>query len=463
MKSENQKHPQFAEVLANYAAGLRYEDIPEQVRERAKEVFLDTIGVALNGASSEWAGIARSARTVRAGSGESSVIGTRLKVSPTNAALLNGVAAHAFDFDDVHNESITHPAGVLVPAILAAAEDSGASGKSAIVALTAGFDVLTRVGMALEPLNHRKRGFHPTGTCGPFGAAIASGLVLGLSEKQLVWSLGVAGSCASGLMEYWQDGAMTKRLQAGLGACHGVLAASLSEAGFTGPASVFEGQSGVLGAYTDGAKPERLTANLGTIFEIENTQIKLFACRSGLHTALAIILQMIREHGFGPQEIEEITVGHMRQERMSEKAFRPNTTLDGQLSLPYSIAVACFDKAAGPSQYTPEKLHNPEILDLVQRVKPVFKQEFFDFYKRDEKALPSSVEVVLKDGRRFYERQDFPPDGPNNRRTRQEIVDKFRGLADPVISPQRAAELATAVLSLENVADLRELSAYLQA
>ncbi|MDI6809184.1 MAG: MmgE/PrpD family protein [Candidatus Eisenbacteria bacterium] len=443
-----------AESFARFAADLRFEALPEEVKERAKDLFLDTIGIALFGAAAPWS---KASRTVITQPGPCAVFGTSLSTSADLAALVNGVAAHAYDYDDVHNESITHPAAALVPAILAVGQAKRAGGKIVLLALVAGYEVVARVGTALVPLRHRLRGFHPTGTCGPFGASLATGFILGLDTERLVCALGIAGSCASGLMEYWADGTMTKRVHAGLAAHHGVLAAFMAAAGFTGPASIFEGRSGLLRAYTDDPTPEKLTEGLGKGYEILNSQIKLYACRSALHTTLEALFQLRKAYAIDVEEIIEITVGHVRRERVSDHPEQPRTILEAQMSLPFTVAVALYEGAAGPSQYSEKKLSDPRILALASRVKPVLSEELLQFVKKDPKSLPSTVEILMRSGKKFFHSVDYPPDGPGNRSGREALIRKFNEMAGEVLGLEKAERVIHSVLCLERLDDVSPL------
>lgn len=444
-----------AKSLATFAAAQRGDQLPPEVSERAKDLLLDTVGITIHGATAPWA---RSTQTTaKAESGPCSVFGTPLSSSAIMAALANGVAAHAYDFDDVHNGSITHPAAAVIPAALAVAQETHADGKVVLAALVAGYEMVARVGTALVPLRHRARGFHPTGTCGPFGAAVATGLILGLDAPRLTWALGIAGSTASGLMEYWQAGTMTKRLHPGLAALHGILAARLAQNGLTGPETVFEGTSGIFRAYTDDPEPETLVEGLGLGYAIMDSQIKLYACRSGLHTSLEALLQLRAAHDIDPDAIAGITVRHVRKDRVSDHSHAPTNTLEAQMSLPFTIAAAAYGGVAGPADYSAEKLSDSRILDLARRVESVFDEELYAVFVRDPLALPSAVEVTMKDGTRYRTRIDYPPDGPGNRSDRSAIVRKFHGLVEPIFGERRTEALVNAIYDIDRCDDVNEL------
>src|SRR5438876_6975643 len=252
-----------AATLAEFCAGLRWVDLDTAVRARTVELLLDLIGVALAGSRQPSSPPAADLAIKLGGAGKASIIGTRLQTSAVWAALANGTAAHAVELDDVTTESSLHPGVAVIPAALALAEDLDASPSALLEAIVAGYEVTMRVGNALNPASAYARGFHPTGVAGVFGATVAAGRLLALNAEALTRALGIAGTMASGSLEYLADGAWTKRLNPGWAGHAGITAARLAQAGFTGPATVFEGRLGVLHAYTDAPNPERLLDGLG--------------------------------------------------------------------------------------------------------------------------------------------------------------------------------------------------------
>jgi 2-methylcitrate dehydratase PrpD len=221
----------ITELLVRFCHQLSGERLPRDVVEKAKSHTLDFFGVASRGSLSDSSlAIARFLQALK-GIGEAVVVGTPLLAHPTYAALANGAFAHSLELDDVERESSLHPGVAVFPAALAAAELTQADGKRFIAAVVAGYEVTIRLGKALKPSAHYGRGFHPTATCGTFGAAVAAGKLLGLNEQQLLHAFGIAGSQAAGLMEFLADGAWTKRLHPGWAAHAGLIAALLAREG----------------------------------------------------------------------------------------------------------------------------------------------------------------------------------------------------------------------------------------
>src|SRR5207302_4879023 len=215
-----------------------------------------------------------------AGTGVASIIGGKASAQAVWAALANGTAAHAVELDDVTTESSLHPGVAVIPPALALAEELGVAPASMLEAIVAGYEVTMRVGNALNPASAYARGFHPTGVAGAFGATAAAGRMLGLSPDQLSSALGIAGTLASGSLEYLAGGAWTKRLNPGWAGHAGITAARLAQAGFTGPVTVFEGRLGVLHAYSDAPIAERLLCDLGDLqsLQVMRVSIKPYAC-----------------------------------------------------------------------------------------------------------------------------------------------------------------------------------------
>ena len=237
------------EILAGYAAKLRYEDIPAHVLARAKECLIDTIGISLRGGGMEWSRIITDYVREEASVGRARVLGTsEVKVGAASAALANGVLAHALELDSLRKPGAgVHPGAIIVAAALAAAQDCGATGKELITAIVAGFEVVMRIGAATQH-SAEPRGFHAPGLTGPFGAAAAAGRLMKLSAEQMTEAFGIAGSTCSGVMQFAVEGrgAMVKRLHIGRAAQNGVMAARLAAKGFSGPRQILEGPKGFL-------------------------------------------------------------------------------------------------------------------------------------------------------------------------------------------------------------------------
>src|SRR5581483_9441487 len=289
----------LARRLADEVAALRTASLDSVVIARANDFLRDYIGVTLGGAGEDSSAAIRTGLATLGTTGAATVLGTTDRLAPPHAALANGAAAHALEMDDTHQGGSIHLGTTMFPAALAAAELVPATGDRVLRAVVAGYEVAARLAMALGPAAHYGRGFHPTGTCGAFGAAVAAGVVLGLDRAGLAAALGIAGSQTAGSMEFLADGAWTKRLHPGWAASAGLHAAALAAAGFRGPATIVEGRFGFLRAYSDAATA--LAAQDG--FELLRTSVKPHACCRYMQGPIDATLALARAHAVDPAAV----------------------------------------------------------------------------------------------------------------------------------------------------------------
>jgi len=280
--------------LAVFAAGLRYGDLPAAVAGRAKRLILDLAGIIVRARHDAESTPSLIAAVERLGlaAGSCSVFGDARGYAPSAAALVNGALAHSLDFDDTHAEDSIHSSAPIVPAALAAAEMGDASGKELIAAVVAGYELQIRLSLALNPTAHYARGFHPTATCGVFGAAAAAGKLLGLDEGGIRSALGIALSQAAGSMELLAEGAWTKRSHVGQAAQNGLISATLAAEGFKGPEQAFEGRAGFLHAYAPAADPAKAAAGLGETWETLRLAVKAYLGAEGAERLAGALLAL---------------------------------------------------------------------------------------------------------------------------------------------------------------------------
>lgn len=294
----------ITQQLAEFATALTYDDLPPDVPRRARDLAIDFIGsiVRAGAEADSTPSLLRMAASLGLDSpGQSTVFGLNKRYAPATAALFNGMLGHSLDFDDTHSDSSTHPSAPIVPAALAAAEMTGASGRDLLTAIVAGYEVMLRVANALDPTAHYARGFHPTATTDVFGAAAAAGWIFGLDAGKMASAFGVAGSQAAGSLQFLVNGAWNKRYQVGAAAMNGLIAASLARAGFLGASEAIEGKHGLLvGYYTDDLQPERAVAGLGTVWKTMKIGLKPYpACRY-THAAVDGLIALRAEKGLTP-------------------------------------------------------------------------------------------------------------------------------------------------------------------
>ena len=426
---------------------------PPEARVAAARALLDTVGVTLAGAQEPAARIVQ--RVVEQdGAGPCHVLGTSLRASAANAALANGTAAHALDFDDMCFVSLAHPSAPLLAAALAAAEVAGASGQALLDAYIVGFELEGRLGRAMNP-RHYQRGWHCTSTLGTIGAAAAASRLLGLDEAATGHALAIAASEASGLKENF--GTMVKPLHAGLAARNGVVAALLARAGMTASGAAIDGPQGFLAAF-DSERPslEPFAADLGTRWEIVDTGItvKLYPSCAGTHPTLDALLDLKRRDGFSADQVEAIEVGVDSIVPTILLYDRPSSGLEGKFSMPFCAAAAVVHGRVGIETFAAATLADPAVLALQQRVTMRVDPTL-------DAAAPSltqaNVTVHLRDGRVLTASANGARGYPERPASDAELATKFTSCATQTLSAAQAAAALTAFRDIESLADVRAL------
>jgi 2-methylcitrate dehydratase PrpD len=357
--------------LAEYAAALRYDDLPREVIARAKDCIIDTVAVIVLGARLPWSQIVmRYAERVGAG-GRARVLGsTGPTLRAPAAALANGTLAHAFESDNLTKPGAgVHPGGTLLPPALAVAQETGCSGRRLIEAVVAGYEVMYRIGYATKHSNER-RGFHAPGTTGPFGAAVAAGVLLGLDAERMTNAIGIAGSLAGGLMEIARSGtgAMVKRLHLGRASESGVMAAYLAADGFTGPVSVLEGEAGFLKVFCTEYDIADLTRGLGSEYRTMTLCLKRFPVHMTAQTGVQALLELRDEHGFTADEVDRVTVAGTERMATINNIANPADIMMAQYSIPFCVALALFRDPRDPASFDDSALTDPDIRRMCGRV-----------------------------------------------------------------------------------------------
>jgi 2-methylcitrate dehydratase PrpD len=383
------------ELLAQYAAALRYEDIPADVIERAKQCIADTIAVVIFGYDLPWSRMIVRFAEKKAAGGNSRILGPGgARVHAPAAALANGALAHAFEMDNLTwPNSGVHPGATLLAPGLAVAQERGIGGRALIAAVVAGAEVMIRIGRATAHRNE-SRGFHAPGTTGPFGAAIAGGRIMGLDAEGMRNALGVAGSLACGLMEFARSGsgAMVKRLHLGRAAESGVLAASLAAEGFCAPASVLEGECGFLRVFCGEFDRAELTRGLGESYATRSITLKRFPCHITAHTSVQAIIDLVAEHGYAGADVASIHIAGNDKMAGVNNIPSPADIMMAQYSIPFCVALAHMRDPRDPRSFDETALRDPQIRALAQRVKITVAKE-------RPTPLAAVVTVTLQDGR----------------------------------------------------------------
>jgi len=411
--------------LAAFAAGLRFEDIPKQVIDRAVDFFVDWAGSALSGRGQRAIAILEKfASEMGPNDGRSEILTTRSMSSPLFAAAVNAAASHISEQDDVHNGSVFHPAAVVFPPVLAVAQHSGASGRDFITASVAGYEVGIRIGEFLGRSHYRV--FHTTGTAGTIAAAVAAARLLGLDASATLNAIGSAGTQAAGLWEFLRDAADSKQLHTAKAAADGLTAAFLARDGFTGAKRILEGAQGMAAGMSSDADPAKLVDRLGTRWALLETSFKFHASCRHTHPAADALLRIIEENGLVPADIAAITA-HVHQGALDVlgPVINPVTVHQAKFSMPATLGLIAVHRRAGMAEFDGYLADQPARAFL-DRVRMQLDGEV-------DAAYPTrwigKVSVTTSDGTVLDGRVDEPKGDPGNTLSRDEIDAKARRLA----------------------------------
>jgi 2-methylcitrate dehydratase PrpD len=442
--------------LATWVADLTFDDVPQNVVERAKHLFLDGVGCALIGAQLPWSRIATSAVLGFEGAGDTIVIGTGQTISAPAAAVLNGTFIQGFELDDFHPLAPLHSCSLLVPALLSTASVRGeaSAGADLLLAAIAGFEVGPRVGYTLHGTQMLDRGWHSGPVFGTHSAAMASGKLRGLPPAQLEDALGLAGTQSAGLMAAQYE-AMSKRMHHGLAARNGFYAAGLAAAGYTGIKRVFEREyGGFLSVFGEGHDPDAslLTDQLGQRWETTIIMVKSYAAMGGLHAAIDAARQLRGSIALEDISRIDITVGETVYKHAWWLPQRPLTPIGAQMNIGYATAAALLDGNVLPEQFTPARLDSDDIWSLIAAT-TVHLDESLAQADITEK-FRTDVAVTTDDGTVHRASVDVPHGAPTDPVTNEELVAKFHALADRVTSTSRADAIERAVLGLDGLDDV---------
>ncbi|MGH7775296.1 MAG: MmgE/PrpD family protein [Candidatus Binatia bacterium] len=420
----------YSQTVAGFVRGLRLDGIPPEIREKAKLICLDTLGIALASSTMDFGHMVLDVARALGGSRSSRLIGVSQKVAAGNAVLANGTLAHGLDYDDTLEEAIVHTGCCGVITALAVGEEIGANGKSVLEAAVAGIEVMCKVGL-VAPGKFHARGFHPTALCSTFGAAAAAGRLYGLEIPQWVNAFGICGSQSSGIIEYLADGSWTKRLHPGWSSHGGVIAVLLARQGFRGPGSVFEGRHGFYQAFggdNKGYHLERLS-ELGKTWEIPRIAFKSYPCGSISHPYMDCALRLRQKHSIQPEDVEEVVCRtaegpvHRLWEPLKEKQ-QPSSSYGAKFSLPYSIALMLIRGRAGLEEFSDKAIRDEKVLALAAKVR--YELDPTIDYPRH---FSGHVKIRLKDGKILEENQPYPRGGLESPLPPAEIEEKFRANA----------------------------------
>ncbi|CAH2604314.1 MmgE/PrpD family protein [Rhodovastum atsumiense] len=439
--------------LSRFSAVISLSSLPPEVVARARLLVLDLVGsiVRARHDADSTPPLFAAARALGLGAGHACVFGDSSRWTPAGAALLNGALGHSLDFDDTHARASLHPGAAVIPAALAAGEMTGATGADVLAAIVAGYEVTCRLALALPVRAHYDRGFHPTATCGVFGAAAAAGRCFGLDGDGIADAFGIALSQSAGSLQFLANGAWTKRFHVGWAAMGGLSAATLATEGFRGAAAALEGRYGFFNAYAPDATPARALEGLGAEFELMRTAVKPYpSCRYG-HAGIDAALALRAAHDLLPQEIESATyaISHAGMLQLGEPEARkanPQSVVDAQFSAPFAIACALATGTLGWDSY--RLLRDPTIRTLMPKIHSEADPEV-------EALGPMAGRLTIAARGTTFEHTVAVPRGePEAFPSAAELRAKFLMLAGEPLGAERASRLADAVLTMDAARDI---------
>tara|TARA_B100000287_G_scaffold69258_1_gene60845 strand:+ start:1772 stop:3145 length:1374 start_codon:yes stop_codon:yes gene_type:complete len=449
----------LTEKMAEFCKDIKFEKLPNQVVKRAKLLILDTVGIIIRARhdAESTKSLISAVNKLDLNNGKCQVFSDANRYVPSAAALINGTLAHSLDFDDTHAEASLHSSAPILAAAFAAAQMKNCSGQELITACVLGYEIQIRLGLAGGSSAHYQRGFHPTATCGVFGAAAAAGYIVGLNKEQFISAFGIALSQSSGSMQFLNDGSWTKRSHVGQAAQNGLNSAILAAEGFKGPKEAFEGKWGYLNSFVSGGDLSKALEGLGEKYETLNLGVKPYpSCRYS-HAAIDGLLALKKEVNFNVDELEDVDIG-LSETALNiigypiEEKQNPENVVDGQFSMPFCAALVLKNGSFTWDDYK-LNLKNDDILNLCKRVN-------VSPNKQAEECCPKymSANVKIKVSGKVYEKFIKIPKGdPENFMTDQEFEDKFDGLTNPYLSEGKLDELKNFMLRIDNANSIESI------
>lgn len=427
--------------LSSFLAGLKYADVPKNVIQRTEELFLDWLGSALAGRNErpipifyDWV------QAMGPQSGSAQLLTNHSYSSPVFAALLNGASSHVVEQDDLHNSSVLHPATVVFPAALAAAQDLGRDGQEFILACVAGYEAGIRIGEFLGRSHYRI--FHTTATVGTLAAAVAVAKLQRLDTEGFINTLGSAGTQASGLWEFLRDAADSKQLHTGQAAANGLMSAYLAAKGLTGARHILEGQQGMAAGMSSDSNPERLVYRLGSRWALVETSFKFHASCRHTHPAADALLELMNREGLTHDQITHVTARvHQGAIDVLGRVDCPSSIHQAKFSMGTVLGLIAIYGHAGLTEFHEYSLTDPNVAEFRAKTEMVLDDEVDNAYPA---RWLGRVVVKTADGRTLSYGLDEPKGDPGNTLTREELEAKFRRLltfaqidserADPMIA-----------------------------
>lgn len=450
----------YTRGLAEFVAGLGYDDIPTEVKGRIKLLILDSLGCALYGAKVQWTEILLETLSEIDGSKDVGIWGTDRRLSAPHAALVNGTEVQGFELDDVHRQGVLHVGAVVLPALIAVTElRPGMTGKDFLTAAVAGYEIGPRVGICMGQ-EHIGQGWHSGATLGVFSASAGAAKGLGLDADRTVHALGIGGTQAAGLMAA-QYGAMVKRMHAGRSSQSGLYGALLAEKGFTGIENVLESEYGgfctTFSRSTDRFNLDELTRELGERFETMGVALKFYSCVGSNHTTLDAIRLIQDRHPFGADDVEKFVI-HGSQVTMAHVGwkYKPQGLTSAQLNLPFCIATLMLEGDVFVEQFPEECVADLARMAYAEKVEVHHDAEITARGSKFRHMI--RAQIHLKDGTVLEETVESARGSEKKFATTEQVVEKFEKLAKHAIPEAQARQLCDAVLGLEDLDDAGKIA-----
>jgi len=437
----------ITQALARYIVSTKPADLPAPVRKEAARTLLNWVGCALGGSKHETVGIAIAAMSPFSGPAQAGILGRKERMDILNTALINGISSHVLDYDDTHSRNIVHPGGPVLSAILALAETRPVSGPDFVNALVIGVDVECRIGNSVYP-KHYDTGWHITGTAGVFGSAAASGKLLGLTEQQMRWAIGLAATQPVGLQEMF--GSMTKSFHPGRAAQNGLTAALLAAKNFTSSEQSLEAKYGWANVISAARDYNYITDGLGKTYEISKNTYKPFACGVVMHATIDGCIRLRNETKLKAEEVEriELKVHPLVMQLTSKKS--PQTGLESKFSIFHAASVAFVEGGGGIEQFTDRAVRDKTIASLRDRVTVVIDSSLHEDQVR--------ITLIANGGRRFEKFVEHAVGSLENPMSDKDLEAKFAGLAATVLPPDRQRWLMDMCWNVEGLPSVKAIA-----
>jgi len=434
--------------LAHFVVDFPTEKIPDSILHLAKRCFINFLAVGLCASKHPSVDILLDLFGQEGGTERALVIGKDLRTNLQNAALVNGYLGHFLDCDDTHYVNMIHASSPIFPAALAVGEEKSVSGREFLAAYALGIDAACRIGSVIAP-NYRETAsfWHITSICGVFGAAAAAGRLLRLQPEAMTYAFGIAGTQASGLRQVF--GSMCKPFHTGHAAQSGVLAALLARGGFTSTDNVLEGKRGFVKIMAENFDLDKALADLGERWELPMVGIKPYACGVGKHGLIDTVLALRSNEGVALENVESIN-GSVRSFKSQDTPRHPTTGAEAGFSYHHAMAVALVDGAAFPAQYSDERVTDPLIAAVRDKITI-----------SADPSLPRgavAATIVLKDGRTYKQQIEHPTGSPERPMTDAQVEAKFRALATEALPEDCAERLLKELWDLDKIANMRDLA-----